>query len=282
MASSDHRSDSFLRASLLGNAVFSIVSGAIAVAFASRLGEFMGLAPVVLAVIGVGVFGFGWAILWNARRETISLRQARLTVILDLMWIVTGAIVIVGFPGLMTAGGEWLLAAVSTVVGVFAVLQGLGLRSAGGVPPRRLVTEIQIDASPHNVWNVLTGLSEYQDWNPFVVAGSGEVAVGEEIEIRMRQSEGNDTTFKPIVTEATSPSTFEWLGRLGIPGLFAGRHRFDLLSSETGTRVVHSEEFSGVLVPLLWNSLDRKTRGGFEAMNVAMKERVEAGTPPMV
>jgi hypothetical protein len=156
------------------------------------------------------------------------------------------------------------------------------LGSARGVHPRHLVTEIEIDASPDAVWDVLTDLSEYQDWNPFVVAGSGEVAVGEQIEIRMRKSEGSDTTFKPTVTEATSPSTFEWLGRLAIPGLFAGRHRFDLLSSETGTRVVHSEEFSGVLVPLLWNSLDRKTRGEFEAMNVAMKERVEARTPPIV
>jgi len=30
------------------------------------------------------------------------------------------------------------------------------------------------------------------------------------------------------------------------------------------------------------NSLDRKTRGWFEAMNVAMKERVEARTPLIV
>ncbi|MFB3051858.1 MAG: hypothetical protein ACE1Z0_07715, partial [Acidimicrobiia bacterium] len=158
MVSSDHRSDSLIRASLFANAVFSMVTGAIAIAFASRLAEFMGLAPVVLTVVGVGVVGFGLAILWTARRETVDLRLARLTVILDIGWVVTGAIVIVGFPGLISTGGGWLLAAVSAVIGVFAVLQGLGIRSAGGVPPKRLVTEIEIGASPDSVWEVLTDL----------------------------------------------------------------------------------------------------------------------------
>lgn len=276
------RSDSLVRASLFANAVFSMVSGVIAIAFASRLGEFMGLAPVVLTVVGVGVAGFGLANLWSARRETVDLRLARLTVILDIGWVVTGAILIVGFPELMSPGGRWLLAAVSAVVGVFAVLQGLGVRRAGGVPPKRLVTEIEIDASPDSVWEVLTDLSGYQQWNPFVVAGSGQVAVGEQLEVRMRQAGGKETTFRPIVTEATTPRAFEWLGQLGIPGLFAGRHRFDLVSTETGTRLVHSEEFTGVLVPVLAKFLDQKTRAGFEAMNVAMKERIEERAPRMV
>lgn len=281
MTSTD-RSDSLVRASLFANAVFSMVSGVIAIAFASQVAGFMGLAPVVLTVVGVGVAGFGLAILWSVRRETVDLGLARLTVILDIGWVVTGAVLIARFPELMSPGGRWLLAAVSAVVGVFAVLQGLGIRTAGGVSPKRLVTEIEINASPDSVWEVLTDLSGYQQWNPFVVAGSGQVAVGEQLEVRMRQAGSKETTFKPIVTEATSPRAFEWLGRLGIPGLFAGRHRFDLVSTETGTRLVHSEEFTGVLVPVLAKTLDQKTRAGFEAMNVAMKERIEETAPRMV
>ena len=56
MTSSD-RSDLLVRTSLFANAVFSMVSGVIAIAFASRLAGFMGLAPVVLTVVGVGVAG---------------------------------------------------------------------------------------------------------------------------------------------------------------------------------------------------------------------------------
>lgn len=282
MTSSVYQSDSFLRASLVANVVFSIVSGGLAMVFAGPLGEFMGLAPIVLVIVGAGVVGFGLMILWSARRETLDLELARLTVISDLMWVVTAAILIVGFPGLMSTGGNRALAGVSVVVGVLAVFQGFGIRRAGGVQPRRLVTEVDIDASPGGVWEVLTDLGEYQNWNPFVVQGSGEVAVGEQLDIRMRQPGGNETTFRPIVTEVTSPRTFEWLGHFAMPWLFAGRHRFDLLPIETGTRFIQSEEFTGVLVPVLAKTLDQKTRAGFEAMNVAIKTRVEARTSRMV
>jgi hypothetical protein len=54
------------------------------------------------------------------------------------------------------------------------------------------------------------------------------------------------------------------------------------MSTETGTRLVHAEEFTGLLVPVLAKTLDKKTRAGFEAMNVAMKERIEETAPRMV
>jgi hypothetical protein len=39
--------------------------------------------------------------------------------------------------------------------------------------------------------------------------------------------------------------------------------------------LVHREEFRGILVPLLWGSLEVKTKKGFEAMNLALKQRAE-------
>ena len=66
--------------------------------------------------------------------------------------------------------------------------------------------------------------------------------------------------------------TFEWLGRLGLPRVFDGRHRFDLRAMpDGGTRVVHSEEFNGVLVRFMRKSLDTQTKQGFEVMNTALK-----------
>jgi hypothetical protein len=42
-------------------------------------------------------------------------------------------------------------------------------------------------------------------------------------------------------------------------------------------RLVQRERFRGILVPLVWRTLDRDTRRGFEAMNQALKQRVERG-----
>jgi hypothetical protein len=62
-----------------------------------------------------------------------------------------------------------------------------------------------------------------------------------------------------------------------LPGLFDGEHIFtmDPLDAGRRTRLVHREEFRGVLVPLFWGSLDTATRQGFEEMNLALKKRVE-------
>ena len=270
------QTDTSLRRSLLDNAVFSIVSGLLAVFFVTGLSELMDVTPSVLLIVGVGVFGFGLAILWIARRETIDLRLALFVVLSDLMWVVAAVVLIIGFPDVMSTGGKWLLVAVSGVVGVLAGLQWQGIRRASGVEPRRVVTGIDIEASPDRVWEALTDLSDYHNWNPFVVTASGQVEVGSQLEVRIAPPGGGEMTFRPVVTEATYPMAFEWLGSLGVPGVFDGRHRFELEPVEAGTRLVHSEEFTGILVPVLVRLLGQKTRLGFEAMNVAMKDRVEA------
>lgn len=141
-----------------------------------------------------------------------------------------------------------------------------------------LRTEIEIDATPATVWAVLTDLAAYSDWNPFITSSEGTVSVGERLVNRLEPPGGRAVTFKPTVTEVDAGRVFEWLGRLGLPGLFDGRHRFELVSHGDGTRLTHTERFTGLLVPLIKRSLDAKTLAGFEAMNTALKARAEATT----
>ncbi len=140
----------------------------------------------------------------------------------------------------------------------------------------QLHTEIHIEAAPGVVWSVLTDLERYADWNPFIVSSSGRVEVGERLTNRLQPPGGRAVTFRPVVTAVEAERTFEWLGRLGLPRLFDGRHRFELTATpEGGTRVVHGERFRGLLVPLMRRSLDTTTLAGFEAMNAALKARCE-------
>jgi hypothetical protein len=60
--------------------------------------------------------------------------------------------------------------------------------------------------------------------------------------------------------------------------LFDGEHRFAIEPTAGGSRLFHEERFSGVLVPFLARGLRRGTLPGFERMNEAVKERVEART----
>lgn len=136
-----------------------------------------------------------------------------------------------------------------------------------------IATQIDIDATPEQVWRHLTDLDAYPMWNPFMVSATGALDVGQILTIDLRPPDGRATTFRPRVTVVETGVTLEWLGRLALPGLFSGRHRFDLSPTEHGTRLVHSETFKGLLVPFLRASLDGPTRRGFEAMNEALAHR---------
>jgi hypothetical protein len=137
-----------------------------------------------------------------------------------------------------------------------------------------LRTEIDIEAPPAQVWAHLVDLPAYAAWNPFITSAAGSAVVGQRLSLRLQPPGGRGITIRPTVTEASEGTALEWLGHLGVPGVFDGRHRFDLLAVDGGTRVVQRESFGGVLVRPLRGSLDRHTRAGFEAMNAALRDRV--------
>jgi hypothetical protein len=73
--------------------------------------------------------------------------------------------------------------------------------------------------------------------------------------LRMQSSGGRAMTIRPRVTAASPGSTFEWLGHLGVPGIFDGRHRFELTATSTGTHLVQrdsSAAFSSTLSGGRW------------------------------
>jgi hypothetical protein len=142
-----------------------------------------------------------------------------------------------------------------------------------------LLTEIDIEAPPHVVWAHLSDLGAYADWNPFITSASGSAEPGQRLELRMEPPGGRAVRFRPRVTDMSPEARLEWLGHLGVPGLFDGRHHFDLLPTETGTHLLQGETFTGLLVRPFRRSLDTHTRAGFEAMNEALRRRITEAQP---
>ncbi|HEY1177208.1 MAG TPA: SRPBCC domain-containing protein [Phytomonospora sp.] len=134
----------------------------------------------------------------------------------------------------------------------------------------------EIPAPPEKVWAVLTDLAAWADWNPFIFHAEGEPVPGSRLTLKMRDTRGSVMTFRPTVLAADGPRELRWLGRLVMPGVFDGEHRFELTATDGGTRLAQSENFSGLLVPLLRRRLEERTGPQFEAMNNALAERVAA------
>jgi hypothetical protein len=140
---------------------------------------------------------------------------------------------------------------------------------------RTITVVTEIAAPPSVVWDVLTETDALPEWNPFLISLEGALEVGSRLRVRIEPPGGKAMTFKPRVVAVEPERRLEWLGRVGVPGILDGRHRFELEELPGGrTRFTHGETFSGVLVPLTSTVL-RRTEAGFTAMNEALRRRSE-------
>lgn len=140
-----------------------------------------------------------------------------------------------------------------------------------------LRTEVEINAPPSAVWEVLTDTARYQEWNPFITSLEGTLVVGGDLSVVVSPPESSDLRFRPRVLVCDPEVELRWRGALFWPALFSGEHFFSLKPLPSGrTRFQHGEDFRGLLLPLLGAQLKR-TAHGFVLMNQALKRRVEDG-----
>jgi hypothetical protein len=139
---------------------------------------------------------------------------------------------------------------------------------------REISVSIEIAAPPEAVWAVLADLPAYARWNPFLRQADGVLAVGERLRIRFHPENGRPITFEPVVISVEPGRELLWKGRLLLPGIFDGRHRFLLEETGAGTLLTQSEIFTGLLVPFVTRSL-RSTVHDFTRLNRALKDQAE-------
>ena len=93
-------SDRLLRRTLWGNAVFSVISGAVLAIFAGPFARAAAHAPVAVAgldlaivfeLLGLGVIAFGALCAWVASRPTLPQAWARVIFAADLAWVAGSA-----------------------------------------------------------------------------------------------------------------------------------------------------------------------------------------------
>lgn len=147
---------------------------------------------------------------------------------------------------------------------------------------KSLQTTITIAAAAQRVWATLLDFARYPEWNPFVRRIEGDARAGARLAVTVQPDGGRAMSFRPRVPVADPARELRWRGRWLVPGLFDGEHHFLLTATPSGgTLLTHGERFSGALVPLLLppDAL-RATERGFEAMNRALKARVEHAATP--
>jgi hypothetical protein len=139
---------------------------------------------------------------------------------------------------------------------------------------RQLHAEIEVDAPPERVWEVLTDFAAYHEWNPFIFRAAGRPVPGSRLELRMGLPGRRPMTFRPEVLEAEPGRRLRWLGRVLVPGLFDGEHGFTIQPAGPGRSHLRQEErFRGLLAPLVLALIAKPTLEGFQQMNQALATR---------
>ena len=129
-------SDRLLRRTLWGNAIFSVISGAVLAIFARPFAEIAAHGPVsvmgmdlatVFDLLGLGVIAFGALCAWVASREALPEGLVRLIFAADLAWVVASVLVL-AVPGTWTTAGFAGIVVIALIVADIAILEYLGLR----------------------------------------------------------------------------------------------------------------------------------------------------------
>lgn len=130
-----------------------------------------------------------------------------------------------------------------------------------------LLTEQELAAPPSTVWRALMDFPAYGAWNGYVRRIEGTAELGGRLTVTVAPPGGPPRTFHPVVTRLAPEKTFAWRAVIGTAAIFAGEHIFELDATPAGTRLIHREEFSGLITPLHRRLRLAVTRLGFEAMN---------------
>jgi hypothetical protein len=118
-----------LRNTLKVNALASAVSGLVFFLGSGVLAPFMGVdSPILLGVLGVGVVIFAVGVFLVFQEQPISVRKGSIIFVLDVIWVVGSILLLIVDPLTFSNEGKWIVLILADIVGIFAVLEYLGVR----------------------------------------------------------------------------------------------------------------------------------------------------------
>jgi len=124
-----------LRVALLGNAIFSLVSGLALLLYASPISTWMELPfPLIYRLIGVGLLIFSADLFHQVTQRRMQTWRVVYTLAGDMLWVIATAAGILFYFHQLSANATLSLTIVASIVGAFASVQYFGLDRALRVP----------------------------------------------------------------------------------------------------------------------------------------------------
>jgi uncharacterized protein YndB with AHSA1/START domain len=133
-----------------------------------------------------------------------------------------------------------------------------------------------INASPHEVWDVLVDLDRYPAWNRYATAAVGDLRVGGEVEIMVPRQGGKYGPVNNRVTELVPNERLCWRSLSWFRFLVYGVRCRHIEPQPDGTTVFREiETMHGPLAGLIQRSMAAQLLSGLQAECDSLREEVE-------
>jgi hypothetical protein len=138
-----------------------------------------------------------------------------------------------------------------------------------------LRSEVEIAAPVRIVWEVLTNLQAYREWNPLIVEAEGELKEGAVISVTVNLPGGDERKVRRRVLTLESNLEMRWTATQLVRALAYDEQFFKLAQSESNrVRLSIGQNISGVFAPRTPGELSRISQS-LNLLNQAIKKRAE-------
>jgi hypothetical protein len=118
-----------LRYTLRGDGLGTLAIGAICLVDAQPLATFLGVQPALaLGILGAVLVLYGAFLFYTAAQTQLNRRVVIAAIVLDLIWVIDSAILLVAGWLPLTSAGMWTIGMLAVAVAVIAELKFFGLR----------------------------------------------------------------------------------------------------------------------------------------------------------
>ena len=154
---------------------------------------------------------------------------------------------------------------VASIVGLFTV--ALSISSFLG--NKSVKAEIIIPSSPDTVWQVLTDVESYAEWNPVFVLKSGELKQGKKVTYQVTEAKSKSAVISAKVKKIVPNKLINQSG--GLWGVITFDHTYTLTEVGQATKVTIFEEYTGIYVNF-WD--ESSIASQYKKLALALKARV--------
>jgi uncharacterized protein YndB with AHSA1/START domain len=130
-----------------------------------------------------------------------------------------------------------------------------------------------IDASPEDIWAILTDAAAYPTWNTTVSSVDGRIARGETVTVHAVIAPGRAFPVKVVAFDA--PRRMVWSSAMPL-GLFKGERVFELRPENGRVTFSMREDYTGAMAGLIAKSIP-DLQPAFAEFAACLKARAERG-----